>query len=262
MPGASRRFHAAIVREPGENLVLGLTRVDLGKPDIALALAQHARYCAALEQCGLTVTRLPSDARFPDATFVEDTAVILADATMLCRPGAPSRRGETAAIRNALRACGMPVDAITAPGTLDGGDVCEAGNAFFIGISERTDADAATELSNWLGARGYRCTAIDIRGMPSILHLKSGIAWLGGNTLLMIEELAAHPAFDGFERIVVDRDEAYAANAVRVNDHVLIAGGHPRLDARLQALDYRVIALDMSEFARLDGGLSCLSLRL
>lgn len=262
MPGMTRRFHAAIVREPGENLALGLTRVDLGKPDVVLARDQHARYCAALEQCGLEVTVLPADARFPDGTFVEDTAVVLADAAMLCRPGAASRRGETAVIRNALRSRGMQPNSISTPATLDGGDVCEAGDAFFIGVSERTDADAATELSNWLARRGFRCTAIDIRGMPAILHLKSGIAWLGEHTLLVIDDLASHPAFADFERIVVDADEAYAANAVRVNDHVLIASGFPKLESRLRMLGYRTIALDMSEFARLDGGLSCLSLRI
>ncbi len=262
MPPLQRRFRSAVVREPGDNLALGLTRVDLGPPDIARARDQHARYCAALERCGLALTVLAPDARYADGTFVEDTAIVLDDAALLCRPGAPSRRGETTAIRNALRTLGIAVDVIEGPATLDGGDVCDAGDAWFIGISARTDADAATALSNWLGTRGYRCTAIDIRGMSSILHLKSGIAWLGGRTLLLIDELQSHPAFAGYERILVDADEAYAANAVLVNGHVLIAAGYPKLESRLHALGHRTIALDMSEFARLDGGLSCLSLRI
>lgn len=258
----ARRFHAAIVRLPGEGLERGLARDDLGAPRLDLALDQHRHYREALAHCGLAVTTLPADARYPDGTFVEDTAVVLATTALLARPGAPSRSGETSAIDTALREHGLPVVPIIGPGTLDGGDVCEIGSRVFVGISARTNEDGAAQLGAWLGVHGYTCTAIDIRAMSSILHLKSGIAWLGGRHVLAVEELADHPALAGFDIVPVDHAEAYAANVVRVNDHVLIPGGFPRLEKRLSSLGYRTIALDMSEFAKLDGGLSCLSLRL
>lgn len=255
------RFSRAIVRLPGPNLADGLTRFDLGKPSLARALEQHRHYCDALQSCGLALDALAADVRFPDGTFVEDTAVIVRGAAMLARPGATSRLGEVDSIRDALRAHGLPTASIEPPATLDGGDVCEAGDHVFIGISERTNADGAAQLAQWLGARGVSSTAIDIRAMHSILHLKSGLAWLGGRRLLVIDELAGLPAFAGFDLVRVTPGEAYAANAVRINDRVLIASGHPQLAAALLALGLHVIALDMGEFARLDGGLSCLSLR-
>lgn len=258
----ARRFHAAIVRLPGIGLENGLTREDLGAPSLTLALEQHRRYCDALTRCGLDVTVLPPDPRHPDGTFVEDTAVALSDAALLARPGAPSRLGETGAIGLALRGHGLPLASITEPGTLDGGDVCEVGHRVFVGLSARTNEEGAAQLGAWLGAQGYTCTAIDIRALSSILHLKSGIAWLGGSHVLATEELARHPALADFDIVPVDADEAYAANVVRINDEVLIARGFPRLAGRLASLGYRMIALDMSEFAKLDGGLSCLSLRL
>ena len=255
------RFRRAIVRLPGPNLADGLTRVDLGKPSLGLALEQHRHYCEALRCCGLEIERLPADARFPDGTFVEDTAVLANGAAMLARPGAPSRLGEVDAIRDALRAYGLPIATIDAPGTLDGGDVCEAGDHVFIGISERTNMQGAEQLAEWLRGQGLSSTPVDIRTMTSILHLKSGLAWLGARRLLVIDELAGLPAFAGFDLVRVAPHEAYAANAVCINDHVLIASGHPQLAAELAALRLDTIALDMSEFARLDGGLSCLSLR-
>lgn len=256
-----RRFTAAIARLPGPNFADGLRRVELGAPDLPLALAQHRSYCEALQSCGLELTILPADTQYPDGTFVEDTAVIVAGAALLTRPGAPSRRNETAAIAPVLRKLGVDVAVMAAPATLDGGDICAVGDHVFIGLSERSNAEGAAQLGQWLQQLGYMCSTIDIRGMASILHLKSGLADLGDSRLLVIDELAAHPALVGRALVRVDAAEAYAANALRVNEHVLIAGGYPRLRQRLDQLGYRTIALDMSEFAKLDGGLSCLSLR-
>lgn len=254
-------FRHAIVRQPGANYADGLTRVDLGAPSFELTLAQHAAYCAALREAGLQLTVLPADLRYPDGTFVEDTAIVLPEAAILTRPGAPSRLGEAAAIEPALRAHFPALAAIEAPGCVDGGDICEAGRHVFIGLSERTNEAGAAQLAAWLAGQGYGSSTVDVRGLQSILHLKSGIACLAGERLLLIRELAEHPAFEGYERTIVDDDEAYGANAVQVNDRVLLASGHPKLAATLRGLGYRLHALDMSEFAKLDGGLSCLSLR-
>ena len=254
-------FTHAITRLPGANYADGLTRVDLGAPSFELTLAQHAAYCDALRAAGLQLTVLPADARYPDGTFVEDTAIVLAEGAILTRPGAPSRLGEAAAIEPALRTHFPALARIEAPGSVDGGDICEAGRHVFIGLSARTNEEGARQLAQWLQSMGYRASTVDIRGLDSILHLKSGIACLAGDRLLLIDELAAHPAFADYERVVVDADEAYGANAVQVNDTVLLASGHPKLAAELSALGYRLNELDMSEFAKLDGGLSCLSLR-
>lgn len=251
----------AIARQPGANFIAGLTRIDLGAPSLALALEQHAAYCAALRECGLEVEVLAPDPAHPDACFVEDCAIVLREGAILTRPGAPSRAGEVASLAPALLRHHPSPERIEAPGTLDGGDICEAGGHVFIGVSHRTNEAGAAQLAQWLAGLGHASSIVDIRGIDSILHLKSGLAHLHGDRLLLIEELAEHPAFARFERILVAPDEAYAANAVQVNERVLVARGHPKLEARLRELGYATIALDMSEYAKLDGGLSCLSLR-
>ena len=150
---------------------------------------------------------------------------------------------------------------ISAPGTLDGGDVCEADDHFFIGISERTNDAGARQLASILAERGYTSATIDVRGIEGILHLKSGIAYIGEERVIAIEALARHPAFQRYEVVSVDRAEEYAANCVRVYDRILFAAGHPRLEQSLRRLGYDLIPLEMSEFQKMDGGLSCLSLR-
>ena len=186
-------FTRAIVRPPAATFADGLTTAGLGPPDLPAALAQHAAYVAALEACGLAVTRLPPDDRFPDSTFVEDTAVLARGLAVLCRPGAPSRAGEVEAIRPALDAFFPSSAAIEAPGTVDGGDVCEAGDHVFIGVSERTNEEGARQLASLLATRGLGSTLVDVRGIPGLLHLKSGIAWLGGRTLALTDALRLPP---------------------------------------------------------------------
>jgi len=254
-------FHRAIVRPPTENFADGLTTVDLGVPDFAKALEQHAAYGAALERCGLMVTRLSPDPRYPDATFVEDTAILTPSGAILTRPGAPSRAGEVAAIEPALRCFFPGLPRIEGPGTVDGGDVCEAGEHFFIGISARTNAEGARQLARHLAAFGYTSAEVDIREVPGILHLKSGLAAFSERLLAVIGPLAGHPAFRSYERLEVDPAESYAANGVRVNDTLLVASGFPKFAAEVRRLGLSTIELDMSEFQKMDGGLSCLSLR-
>lgn len=254
-------FRRAIVRPPAGNFAEGLTTVDLGVPDVARALGQHARYCDALERCGLALTRLEPDPRFPDSTFVEDTAILTPRGAVLTRPGAPSRSGEVEAIETALRPFFPDLLRIAAPGTVDGGDICEAGDHFFLGISERTNPEGARQLARHLERLGHSSAEVDIRGIPGILHLKSGIAAIDARRLVVIDALAGHPAFRGYELVRVAPEEAYAANCVRVNDALFVAAGYPRFEAQARRLGLEVIALDMSEFAKMDGGLSCLSLR-
>jgi dimethylargininase len=272
---ADKKQSRAIVRPPGVSFVSGLTRANLGPPDYQLALWQHAAYCNALESCGLSLTRLEPDERFPDSTFVEDTAIMISHSvtnhgvtsatagqmSIMTRPGAPSRRGEGHSIEQTLNELGLKTYAISQPGTVDGGDICETEDHFFIGISERTNEAGASQLAVLLKSLGYTAIIVDIRDLKTILHLKSGLAYLGDNRLVVTEALRTHAVFEGYELFQVESAEAYAANCVRVNDTVLMAAGFPLFQRTLQDLGYKTLALEMSEFQKLDGGLSCLSLR-
>ena len=251
----------AIVRPPCARFAEGLTTAGLGLPILEKAIEQHEGYCEALERCGLELARLAPDPAYPDSTFVEDAAVLTGHCAILARPGAVSRRGEVASIREALAPFYKSFYEIVSPGTLDGGDVCEAGPHFFIGISERTNEEGARQLAECLAREGYSSSFVDIRRIAGILHLKSGVASCGDNRLVVIDALAAHEAFKGYETIRVEPAENYAANCVRINEHMLLAAGYPVLLASLRRLGLRIITLDMSEFQKMDGGLSCLSLR-
>ncbi|HET9327892.1 MAG TPA: arginine deiminase-related protein [Candidatus Eisenbacteria bacterium] len=255
-------FHTAIVRPPGSHFARGLTRGYLGTPDLDRARAQHRDYVRALERCGLEVVVLEPVDIYPDSTFIEDTAVLLPQCAVLARPGAPSRRGEVELVREALASRVARVRTIEPPGTLDGGDVCEIGSHFLIGISERTNDEGAAQLEEHLAEEGFTSGRIALNGDPELLHLKSGLSWLGGRRLMATETLAAHPALAGFEIVRVESDEQMGANGVRLNDHMLIPAGFPRLEARLGGLGLPLIALEMSEFQKMEGGISCLSLRL
>jgi dimethylargininase len=266
-------FTKAIVRPPARNFADGLTSAELGVPDYQLALEQHAAYCAALEQCGLQLTRLQVDGRYPDSCFVEDAAIVIGDPrtstkrAVLTMPGALSRRGEIESMRGELSGFSS-LDEIRSPGTVDGGDICEAETHFFIGLSERSNEEGARQLTEILKKHGCTSSLVDIRTLnhaqaraASLLHLKSGLAYLGEKTLVVTEALANREEFRGYDLIRVDPSEEYAANCIEVNGRVLIAAGHPRFAARLRDLGYETIALEMSEFQKMDGGLSCLSVR-
>jgi dimethylargininase len=256
-----RLFTNAIVRIPGSNFDAGLTTVSLGAPSFDQVLQQHQSYCQALLECGLTLTTLEADLRFPDSTFVEDTAIITPRGAILTRPGAASREGEVEAIRPGILKFFSSLLTIEAPGTLDGGDICEAEDHFFLGISHRTNQEGASQLAVHLASLGYTSSTIDVRPMTTILHLKSGISYIGDNTLVVMEEMADNDEFRNFNLIRVSEEESYAANCVRVNDRVLVAAGFPELTAELSARGFSPLILEMSEFQKMDGGLSCLSLR-
>jgi dimethylargininase len=192
---------------------------------------------------------------------VEDDAILTPKTAILARPGARSRQGEVAQMREVLGRFYPAVEAIEPPGTLDGGDICEAGDLFFIGISRRTNEQGARQLAAFLERDGYGCTFVDIRKTRGILHLKSGIASLAGGRLVLIDALAGREEFRGYEVIRVAEKENYAANCVQVNDSVLLAAGYPALAESLTDLGYRVLPLEVSEYRKMDGGLSCLSLR-
>lgn len=252
-------FTKAIVKRPCKNLANGLTTANLGKPDYDLALKQHQRYIEALIECGLEVTILEADEDYPDSVFVEDTAVLTPRCAIITNPGAPSRRGEIIEISKVLKNIYQNVETITEPGTLEAGDVMMVGNHFYIGISKRTNQAGANQLINIL--EKYDLTGSTIT-LENVLHLKSGVSYLDNNNLLSIKNFINEPEFQKYNIILVDEDESYAANSLWINDNVLVPEGFPKTKENINNAGYTAIEIDVTEFRKLDGGLSCLSLRV
>lgn len=251
-------FSKAIVRTPAKSLADGITTAALGKPDYELTLKQHALYIEALESCGLAVTVMDADDAYPDSMFIEDAALVMSRCAIVTHPGALSRRGEVAAVSSQLDDFYDRVDAIQSPGTVDAGDIMMVGDHCYIGLSERTNAEGAAQMTGLLQASGYSGSTVSI---SESLHLKSSVSYLENNNLVVTGELVNKAEFANFNHIEIDQAESYAANCVWINDHVLLASGYPRSREKIRALGYSVIELDISEFRKLDGGLSCLSLR-
>ncbi len=251
-------FTHAITRLPGPDYPQGLTTSVQAAPDLDLALNQHKRYVDLLRSLGLSVTVLPPESGYPDACFVEDTAVVVREVAVIARPGAPSRQGEIKSMMGPLSTY-RPLARIEAPGTLDGGDILQVGHRFFIGISDRTNGHGARQLGDILSAHGYESTFIEV---AAGLHLKSSLNFIGQNTMLVTRDFADHPAIQNFRRIICPAGEEYAANTLLVNNTLVTPSGYPATRALLSAFDLPVIELDTSEYRKMDGGLTCLSLRL
>lgn len=255
--GAGGRLTRAVVRLPGANFGRGLTTARLGPPDQAKMLAQHSAYVQALERLGLDVLTLEPQPEFPDAHFVEDTAVVLPGLAVIARPGAPSRRGEEETIEPVLGRFRRTAR-IRSPGTLDGGDVLVLGRRVFIGLSQRTNAEGARQLGRLVEAEGYAWTTLPL---ISGLHLKSGVNAAGENTLLVTRRLARSGCFRDHNLIEVDPSEEAAANVLYCNGALIMAAGFDRTRRKLEKLGLRLTVLDVSEARKMDGGLTCLSLR-
>lgn len=251
-------FTQAIVRTPCPEMIRGITTASLGKPDHSEALMQHRAYIEALESLGLEVTVLAPDSRFPDSTFVEDVALCTPRVAVITSPGEVTRRGEEKEMEGVLGLFYDRLETIQLPGTLEAGDVMMTGSHYYIGISGRTNREGATQLISILEKYGMTGEAIELEGL---LHLKTGVSYLEDDLLLMRRELADHPAFRKFRKIQVPPEEAYAANSVWINGTVLVPSGFPQTRERIEHAGLKTILLDVSEFAKLEGGLSCLSLR-
>lgn len=250
-------FTHAITRLPGENFADGLTTANLGRPSYPLILKQHHAYRQALLSLGLDVIVLPAEPAHPDAYFVEDPAIITPKIAVITQPGAPSRQGEETTLEPFLEYY-RPIVHIVPPGTVDGGDVLMIGEHFFIGLSERTNAEGASQLAAILSGAGHTSETVPV---AAGLHLKSGVNYLGKNTLLVTKDLADYPAFASYEKIILDAGEESAANTLWVNDTLLMPKGFPKTHAKLAQLGMRIIELDVSEVQKMDGGLTCISLR-
>jgi dimethylargininase len=252
------RFHNAIVRLPCPGMVNGLTSSDLGKPGYLKALEQHAEYVEALKLCGLSVKVLEAESLFPDSTFIEDIALCTPACAVITNPGALTRRGETAGIRQVLQEYYMNIEEIISPGTLEAGDVMMVSDHFYIGVSKRTNSYGADQLIDILNRFGLSGSKVPLNKM---LHLKSGVSYLENNNILVTGEFIHRKEFSVFTRIIAGKDEAYAANSLWINGKVLVPEGFPKTRDKIEKAGYQTIVLDVSEFRKLDGGLSCLSLR-
>ena len=239
-------------------MVNGLSSANLGLPDFHNALVQHADYIEALKECGLQVTVLPAGENFPDSTFVEDAALMTPACAILTNPGAPTRTLETRSMLGTIREFYEKVEMIKEPGHVEAGDIMMVGDHYYIGLSERTDQAGAEQMVAILERYGLQGSIIEL---TEVLHLKTGLGYLENNHLLACGEFLTKPEFQQFHLLEVDADEAYAANSVWINDTVLTPAGFPKTRSLIEAAGYKVREVDVSEFQKLDGGLSCLSLR-
>jgi dimethylargininase len=250
-------FTHAITRQPGPNFAQGITTSDLGYPDYDLMLEQHAAYVDALRTLGLDVIMLDAEPDYPDATFVEDVAVVTPLVAIITRPGAESRQGEENSVEPVL-ARRRKIVRIVPPATLDGGDVLMIGSHFFVGLSGRTNREGAGQLARILKEHGCTWTPMSV---GAGLHLKSSVNYVGRNTLLVTEDFASCAELESYAKIVVGQGEEYAANTLLVNDHLMVPAGFPRTRRKLEALGLPIVELDVSEARKMDGGLTCMSIR-
>ena len=256
----SHTFTHAITRKPALTILNGLRAVDTGNPDLGLMLRHHQDYVAALQSTGAQVVELePLDA-FPGSVFVEDTALCLAPGAIIMRPGAPSRLGEAAAMEPHLRALYGDVRRIDgADSYIEGGDILVTETEILVGRSARTNANGVAELVRKV--EGWGLAVREVFTPPGVLHFKTDCSLLDGETILSTKRLDDSGCFQGYRVIHTAEGEEACANAIRFNDLVLMPAGFPRTRAVLDKAGFKVREIGNSECAKLDGGMSCLSLR-
>lgn len=249
----------AITRAPSPNIAAcELTHLERAAIDSARAAAEHEAYERALAELGCTVERLPAEPDLPDSVFVEDTAVVLPELAVITRPGAVSRRPETASIAGVLSRY-RPVHTIVEPATMDGGDVLRIDRRLYVGLTSRTNDEAVIQLGDALEPFGYSVRGVEVHGC---LHLKSAASWLGGDAVLLNPEWLDEGLFDGLERIHVHPDEPHAANVLQVGGTLLCHAACVRTRERLEQHGFTVRPVDISELAKAEAGMTCSSLIL
>ncbi|GAA2576185.1 arginine deiminase family protein [Actinomadura fulvescens] len=242
----------ALVRRPGPRLAEGIvTHLDRRPVDVARAARQHAAYVSALRAAGWRVRAIAPADDHPDAVFVEDAVVVCGDLAVMGRSGAPERRGEAAAAEQAVRELGLRIERVKEPGTLDGGDVLQAGDTVYVGRGARTNEEGVCQLAHLLGGR--RVVPVGIDGC---LHLKSALTALPDGTLIGVPELVDTSVLPG---VRVAPEPAGAHVVVLGPDHVLLSAAAPRTAERLAADGLRVTVVDIGEFEALEGCVTCLS---
>lgn len=249
----------ALVREISPDLVrCELTFLERAAIDVARARDQHHAYVATLSALGCSLEWLPPLPQHPDGVFVEDAAVVLPEVAVVTRPGAASRRGETASVAAALERY-RPLTRITEPGCLEGGDVLHIGRTLYVGASGRTNAEGIGQLGMALAAYGYRVEALSMRGC---LHLKSACSFIPPDLLLVNPAWVDAGRFAAARVIAVAESEPYAANTLTVGATTLVSAAYPRTAERLVAAGVAVRVVDASELHKAESALTCMSLLL
>jgi dimethylargininase len=252
-------FTQIIVRTPERSVVDGITSQDMGKPDIELTLEQHKKYIETMRKTGVEVRILPEDERFPDGNYVEDVAVLTDKCAIITNPGTESRKDEIYDMVDILKEYFDDIEYIRAPGELEGGDIMRVGDHFYIGQSKRTNKEGANQLIEILKKYGYTGSTIPV---TEVLHLKTGITYMEDGNMLAIGEHTRNKEFtEKYNVIEIPGDESYGVNCIRMNDYVLMPEGFPKTRKILDNLGYEVLETSMTEFEKMDGGLTCLSLR-
>lgn len=251
-------FTTAIVRKPCRNLIKGLSTANLGVPNYYKAMKQHKLYVEALQSCDLDVHILEANENFPDSVFVEDAALLTKNCAIITNPGAKSREGEIVEMEEVLKKFYAKTEKISSPGTVEAGDIMMVGDHFYIGLSERTNLDGAKQMISILEKNDLTGSTVELNEM---LHLKTGLSYLENNNMLVAGEFIHDSKFEKFNCFIIPEEELYAANSLWINEKVLVPEGNPNTKKMIENAGYEVISLDMSEFRKLDGGLSCLSLR-
>ncbi|MFT6302088.1 MAG: dimethylargininase [Granulosicoccus sp.] len=259
MNKASYTFTHAIVREPGNSILDGLRAVDTGTPDLSIFKQHHKDYIAALESTGATVIQLAVNDEFPDSVFVEDSALCLPEGAISMRPGAPTRFGEAALMHIELSSFYSDIVALNGPGHVEGGDILCTEKEVLVGLSARTDIPGVNALRTLLEQWGHTLRIVDTP--KEILHFKTDCSLLDEETILCTKRLAATGCFNDYRVIHTAEGEEACANAIRFNELVIMPAGFSKTQELLEASGYSVRPVGNTEAAKLDGGMSCLSLR-
>ncbi len=259
MTNPTFEFTRAITRRPSASITNGLRAADIGTPDLAKMQAAHVHYVATLKETGAEVIELPALDDFPDSVFVEDTTLCLPQGAIMMRPGAPSRLGEVAEMEPAIQEVYDDVRHIKGPGHIEGGDILVTPREILVGRSDRTDAAGVEELAGIVAEWGH--TLREVFTPPGVLHFKTDCSLLDAETILSTKRLDATGCFEGYRVLHVAEGEEAAANSIRFNQYVLAPAGFPRTAEMLSKAGYDVVEVSNTECAKLDGGMSCLSLR-
>jgi dimethylargininase len=257
--GRSYTFSNAIVRRPCRAIINGLRAEDTGTPDYEVFEQHHRDYIAALRSTGARVEVLNPLEEFPDSVFVEDAALCLQEGAVVLRPGAPSRLGEAAAMSPILETYYDEVLTLNGPGFVEGGDILTTEREILIGTSARTDIQGVEELRRIVDRWGYKVRVLETP--PGVLHFKTDCSLLDDETILSTNRLNSAGCFDGYNVILTAEGEEACANAIRFNDLVIMPEEFPRTREQLETAGFLVHPVGNSEAAKLDGGMSCLSLR-
>lgn len=248
-----------IVRPPAKSMVKGLRRDFTGDPDYEKALEQHKKYVETLESLGMVVDVLPIVEDYPDSCFVEDVAVVTEKMAIVTNPATEARNGEKEYIVDALKKY-YPEEHIhfITEGFCEGGDIIRAEDHFYLGNTERSNEAGRKQFISILEDYGYTGSVVDT---DNGLHIGSDMMYIKNNNMVLTGDLVDNPAFDQYNKIIIPEDEAYAANCMWINGTVIMAEGYPKAIQMVKDLGYKVITLNNSEFKKIDGSLTCLSLR-